>query len=166
MTIREEREDDSRAVLELNRTVFRGDYEAGLIEGLRAEQQVVVSLVAVEADEVVGHVLFSPLWVKVEERDMNAVALAPLVVCATRQRQGIGSRLVTEGLAQVKSKGVEAVFVLGHVEYYPRFGFSPTLAQKLTSPFQGKPQFMALELVPGCLSGEGGSVKYPEAFGI
>jgi len=166
MKIREEMEGDFHAVSALHRRVFGGDYEAQLVEKLRAAHLIVTSLVALDGNEIVGHLLFCSLTVEIDGRSVNAVALAPMAVSPERQRQGIGSRLIGEGLALLKKKHVEAVIVLGHATYYPRFGFSPLLTQKLASPFRGKTQFMALELVAGALSGQKGSVKYPEAFGL
>ena len=113
-----------------------------------------------------GQALFSALPVEIDGRDINAAALAPMAVSPECQRQGIGSQLVIEGLARIRQKEIEAVMVLGHTTYYPRFGFSPILTQKLASPFHGIAAFMALELVDGALSGQKGSVKYPKAFGL
>ncbi|MBZ5696000.1 MAG: N-acetyltransferase [Acidobacteriia bacterium] len=166
MIIREEKEADRLAIGALNRRTFGGDYEAQLIDQLRAAHLIVASLVALDGNEVIGHLLFSSLPVEIDGRDVNAVALAPMAVSPDRQRQGIGSKLVTEGLALLRKKQVEAVIVLGHTAYYPRFGFSPLLTQKLASPFRGMGEFMALELVVGSLAGQKGSVKYPEAFGL
>jgi putative acetyltransferase len=73
--------------------------------------------------------------------------------------------MLKDALGRLAHRGHEAVFVLGHEDYYPRFGFSPVLARKFASPFTGD-AFMALELKPGALAGEGGSVAYPDAFGI
>ena len=75
------------------------------------------------------------------------------------------SALVRAGLDAVREAGYQAVIVLGHPEYYPRFGFSPDLAEKLASAFSGN-AFMALELVPGALRGTHGKVTYPAAFGV
>jgi putative acetyltransferase len=166
MIIREETEGDLLAIRALNRRAFGGDYEAQLIDKLRAAHFIVASLVALDGDEVIGHLLFSSLPVEVDGRDVNAVALAPIAVSPERQRRGIGSELIVEGLALLKKKQVEAVIVLGHAAYYPRFGFSPLLTRNLASPFRGKAEFMALELVVGTLSGQQGSVKYPEVFGL
>jgi putative acetyltransferase len=166
MIIREETEEDLLAISALNRRAFGGDYEVQLIDKLRAAHLVVASLVALDGNEVIGHLLFSSLAVEINGKGVNAVALAPMAVSPERQRQGVGSRLVIEGLALLKKKQVEAVIVLGHTTYYPRFGFSPQLTQKLVSPFRGRAEFMALELVVGAISGREGSVKYPTAFGL
>ncbi|WP_424363739.1 GNAT family N-acetyltransferase [Methylocystis parvus] len=87
-----------------------------------------------------------------------------MAVRPDRQREGIGSSLVRDGLAALRSQGCEAVIVLGHPSYYPRFGFSAAMAEKLTAPFSGE-AFMALELAPGILAGRARLVIYPDVFG-
>jgi putative acetyltransferase len=82
-----------------------------------------------------------------------------------RQRQGIGSALVREALRRAQQQGWQAVIVLGHPGYYPRFGFSAVLARPLASPFSGD-AFMALELTADALKGGAGRVAYPPAFGV
>jgi putative acetyltransferase len=88
-----------------------------------------------------------------------------MAVIPARQRQGIGSRLVEEALAAARRLEADAVIVLGHPEFYPRFGFSAEKAAHLTAPFSGE-SFMALELTPGSLAGAPGNVRYPQAFGL
>lgn len=166
MLIREETEEDHAAIRTLNRMAFRGDYEAELIDKLRSAKLSITSLVALEGNEVIGHLLFSRLSVEIDGRQVNAASLAPMAVRPDRQRQGIGSELIKEGLDQLRKKSVEAVIALGHTDYYPRFGFSANLTQKFVSPFQGMAEFMGLELMAGALSGKKGWVKYPEAFGL
>ena len=165
MLIREEVPADIDATAELNRTAFGGDYEADLIARLRADGLVIASLVAQVRAKIVGHILFSMLPAEMDGRTVRAAALAPIAVQPDLQNQGIGSKLVEEGLKAVRERGIEAVIVLGHPAYYPRFGFSADLARRLAAPFSGE-AFMALELVPGALDGSMGSVSYPAAFGL
>lgn len=163
MMIRDETEADRGDIRGLNQAAFGGNYEAGLVERLRSEELIRASLVAVEADNVVGHILFSTLSVTVDGWSVRAAALAPMAVAPGRQRRGIGSALVRAGLEAVTAQGFEAVFVLGHPAYYPRFGFSAAAASKLVSPYAGE-AFMALELTPDALRGTVGAVTYPDAF--
>jgi|SRR5580700_5282020 putative acetyltransferase len=165
MTIREENKADFPEIVALTQAAFGGDYEATLIEKLRAAHLVIVSLVAVEEGSVIGHILFSKLEVEVDGRRVKAAALAPMAVRPDRQRRGIGSKLVETGLDGLRDRSYEAVIVLGHPDYYPRFGFSPSLTASLVAPFSGR-AFMGLELMSGSLSGSRGSVEYPEAFGL
>jgi putative acetyltransferase len=165
MLIRPETPDDETAIATLNRGAFGGDYEAELIGRLRADGLAAGSLVALQEAVIAGHILFSDLAVEVDGRSIKAAALAPMCVRSDRRRQGIGSALVRAGLDAVGAAGYRAIIVLGHPEYYARFGFSSSLAEKLASPFPG-PAFMALEIVSGALTGRHGSVTYPDAFGI
>lgn len=165
MHIRLERPDDGPAVVALNRQAFDGGYEADLIERLHAQGLAAVSLVAVEQEVIVGHILFSDLAVEVDGRAVRAVALAPMCVRHDRRGRGIGARLVRTGLEAVGTAQYQAVIVVGHPEYYPRFGFSSALVERLVSPFAGN-AFMGLELVAGALHGTAGKVTYPAAFGI
>jgi putative acetyltransferase len=163
MHIRPETPGDAPAIAALNREAFGGPYEAALIDRLRAGNLLAISLVGIESGLIVGHILFSELGLELDGRPVRAVALAPMCVATDRQRRGLGSALLRAGLQGVSEAGYAAVIVLGHPEFYPRFGFSPALAEKLESPFRGS-AFMALELVPGALAGGIGNVTYPAAF--
>jgi putative acetyltransferase len=163
LTIREEAPADFAAIHELNRLAFGQDDEAALVDRLRAEGLVVASLVAVEDGTVTGHILFTRLPIDTPAGTVAAVALAPMAVRPERQRQGIGSALVRAGVEVCRALGERIVIVVGHPEYYPRFGFSAELAGPLRSPYSG-PACMALELAPGALAGIAGDIRYPDAF--
>jgi putative acetyltransferase len=156
---------DDAAIHALNEAAFGGSYEATLVGDLRSQELDVVELVACDASGIAGHILFSRLAVTVDARAVRALALAPMSVRPDCQRQGIGSGLVREGLARARELGWQAVLVLGHPPFYPRFGFSAALARKLRAPFSGN-AFMALELDAGALDGEQGRVSYPAPFGV
>jgi putative acetyltransferase len=156
---------DDSAIRWLNDDAFGGTYESRLIEDLRAADLDAVELVAVENDDIVGHILFSVLATTIDQQAVPALALAPMAVRPDRQRRGIGSVLVRAGLSLARERDWRAVIVLGHQKYYPRFGFSAALARPLEAPFSGD-AFMALELEPGALRGEKGRVTYPPAFGV
>jgi putative acetyltransferase len=156
---------DDAAIRWLNDDAFGGHYESRLIEDLRTAGLDAVELVAVENDDIVGHILFSVLATTIDQQTVPALALAPMAVRPDRQRRGIGSALVRAGLDLARDRDWRAVIVLGHKGYYPRFGFSTALARPLEAPFSGD-AFMALALVPGALQGENGRVTYPSAFGV
>lgn len=101
------------------------------------------------------------MWVET----VAAAALAPLAVLPEYQRRGLGAELIARGLDLLRENGERIVLVLGHPEYYPRFGFSAENARNLESPFPPE-AYMALELIPGALDGVRGKVKYPRAFGL
>jgi len=163
--IREETMTDQAAIREVNRLAFDRDDEACLVDALRDGGYVRVSLVAEVEGEVVGHILFTDLPIDVEGEIVGALALAPMAVVPSHQGHGIGSMLIQEGLRACAEAGHRIVVVLGHPEFYPRFGFSTKRAEPLESPFSGE-AFMALELVPGALDGVEGKVRYPPPFGL
>jgi putative acetyltransferase len=123
----------------------------------------VVSLVAIEEDKIIGHILFTKLPIETGSAVIRAAALAPVSVAPLRQRQGIGSTLVRKGIDACFKRGVNVVIVVGHLDYYPRFGFSAEKAKCISSKYSG-PHFMALELTPHILDGIVGKVRYPAAF--
>ena len=167
ITIRPEATEDYAAIREVNTLAFGREVEARLVENLRRLPDFIpeLSLVGIEAGQVVGHILFSPLVIETQEGAVPAVALATLAVRPEFQNQGIGSELVRVGLEKCRNLGHRIVVVIGHPKYYPRFGFSPARAQGLEVPFPVPDEaFLALELVPGALDGVAGMVKYPPPF--
>jgi putative acetyltransferase len=114
----------------------------------------------VEAAQVTGHILFSRLFA---DRAEMFAALAPMAVRPGLQRAGTGSALVRAGLDSAKEFGAHGVLVLGHSEYYPRFGFLAETAARVTSPYSGSPSFMAVALEKGAFD-HPLSVAYPDAF--
>lgn len=151
-------------VLALNRLAFAGEEEARIIAALTRDDLAVLSLVVTEGEKVTGHILFSRLEVEVDGRPVKAVALAPMAVLPDHQNKGIGSALVKRGVDLLAARGFEAVLVVGHTEFYPRFGFSAEAVRHIACPFQGLDAFMGLELKPGALAGESGTCRYPAAF--
>jgi len=163
LVVRPETTADRTAVWQVNRLAFGGDAEAMLVEALHTEGFARVSLIAEAGREVVGHILFSQLAIVTTRGTVEGLSLAPLAVVPSHQRMGIGSSLVAEGLRICREAGHEIVVVLGHPRFYPRFGFSPKLAERLRSPYSCA-NFMALELVPRALDGVEGEVRYPPPF--
>ena len=163
--VRAEQPRDLEGIREVNRLAFRQEDEARLVDALRAGGYTRLSLVALDGERVVGHILFSDLPILTSQGTLSSLALATMAVLPARQRQGIGSRLVREGLRACTEAGHRIVVVLGHPDYYPRFGFSARLAERLQAPFSGA-AFMALELMPGALANVTGEVRYPPPFGL
>jgi putative acetyltransferase len=162
--IRPETGADRDAVRLVNRRAFGQDAEADLVDALRDGGYVRLSLVAEEAGQVVGHILFSELPIITASGTVLALALAPMAVLPEHQNRGIGSALIRHALDKCRRQGHRIVIVLGHLAYYPRFGFAPKLAANLTSPYSGSDAFMALELTPGALDGVAGRVQYAPPF--
>jgi len=166
--VRGEKTEDTKersAIRSINEAAFGRRYEADLVDGLRTEGVVLVSLVAEMDTRIVGHILFSRMSIETTSRSFPAAALAPMAVLPGHQRRGIGERLVRSGLELLRRRGERIVIVLGHPDYYPRFGFSSDKARDLQSPFPPG-AFMAMELKAGALDGIRGRVGYPAAFGL
>ena len=138
--IRDEIPEDFAAIRAVVEAAFPEPAEADLVDQLRADGDCVISLVAVDDDRVIGHILFSKLTAP-----FRALGLAPVSVLPNRQNAGIGTRLIRAGLERAAQHGWQGVFVLGEPEYYDRFGFDAGLAQSFASPYAG-PYFMALAL--------------------
>lgn len=163
--IRQETDGDRKSVFEVNVRAFPTPAEANLVDVLRDGGFVRVSLVAEINGQIVGHILFSDLPIITPAGTVSALSLAPMAVVPEHQRQGIGSELVRRGLEECRAQGHRIVIVLGEPHFYRRFGFTSELARPLESPFCGE-EFMAIELVPGSLTGISGRVDYPPPFGV
>ena len=164
MRIRPEIEADRAAVRTVNEAAFETSAEARLVEVLRRRYPSLISLVAEVEGVVVGHILFSPVCLAGHAR-LNLVGLAPMAVVPDHQRKGIGSALVRHGLAHCKARGSCAVVVVGHPEYYPRFGFVPAHRYGLECEYDVPADvFMVAELETGALDGLSGLVRYDDAF--
>lgn len=145
-------------------TEFGHQGEAELVPMLEADGDVVTSLVAGRDDAIVGHLLFSRMDVEADGAALSAAGLAPVSVVPGLQGQGIGDALIRAGLDDLRGRGTQISFVLGHETYYPRFGYSPDLAARFASPFAG-PHFMAMMLDSGAEWPQGGRADYAPAFG-
>src|SRR5215467_11093036 len=164
MNIRSEHVDDQQAIRAVHCASFGDDSEADLVDALRRFASPLISLVAEDDLEIVGHILFSLVTLETK-RDLRLMGLAPMAVTPNRQRQGIGSQLVTEGLRQCLSLNADAVVVLGHPTYYPRFGFVPASRFSIRSVYDvADDVFMIRELRRGALVGAEGIVRYHPVF--
>ena len=164
MRIRPETEADGSAVRAVNEAAFETSVEADLIEVLRGKSSEVISLVADSGDAVVGHILFSRVTLA-EYPQLKLMGLGPMAVAPQHQRSGVGSALVREGLAQCRRHAVHAVVVLGHPQYYPRFGFVPASRYAIRSEYDvPEDVFMIAELEGGALNGVSGLIRYDQAF--
>ncbi|MEK6279477.1 MAG: N-acetyltransferase [Acidobacteriota bacterium] len=166
ITIRAEVPADIPSVRRVNEMAFGRPEEAALVDALRPAVNAQISLVAVDDDQVVGHIFFSPVSIEPEGFNSDAFGLAPMAVLPAYQRQGVGSQLVREGLRECQRVGRNVVVVLGHPDYYPRFGFAAASKKGLHSEYPVPDEvFMVAELVTGALNGRKGLVKYHPKFG-
>lgn len=135
------------------------------MDALRAGGGLTLSLVATMDERVVGHLAFSPVSIAGRASEPAVLALAPVAVHPDQQKQGIGIALIEAGLAEVRWRGHPGVIVLGHPEYYPRFGFTRASQFGIECPFPVPDDaFLALELRAGALAGQRGVVGYRPEF--
>lgn len=165
MAIRPERPEDASQVRHVNELAFEQPAEADLVERLRQGCTDSLSLVA-EDDGVVGHILFTPVAIESAGRSVLGMGLAPMAVLPDRQRQGIGTQLVKRGLDILRERGCPFVVVVGHPEYYPRFGFEPASKYGLVSQWENIPAaaFMIVVLDVPAMAGTSGLAKYRDEF--
>lgn len=160
--IREERPDDVAAVRDLNRRAFGQDQESNIVDALRANGAALLSLVATLNDRLVGHIMYSPLTI---DGKLEGAALGPMAVIPERQRQGIGSKLIEAGNQKLKDAGCPFIIVVGHADYYPRFGFRPASEHGIKCQWDVPDDvFMLLVLDEAKMEGVSGLAKYRHEF--
>lgn len=168
MYIRQETNNDFKAVFAVNQLAFGQDNEANLVEMLRRSEAFIpeLSLVAETDNKIVGHILFTKIKIIHPEKGITqSLALAPMAVLPDYQHKGIGGQLITDGLNTARALQYKSVIVLGHEHYYPRFGFVPAIRWNIQSPYDVPENiFMAVELVPHGLKDVNGLVQYPSEF--
>lgn len=161
--IRLELPDDELSIRDTNEQAFGTPTEARLVDRLRGSPDS-ISLVATIGDRVVGHILFTPITIEPAAR-VRVAGLAPMAVRPENQRSGLGSQLVRAGLDHCRQHGYAAVVVVGHPEFYPRFGFMRAGAKGLRCEFPVPDEvFMAVELTTGALADVRGLVRYRPEF--
>jgi putative acetyltransferase len=161
--IRTEQPEDYEAVYRVNAIAFGRENEAVLAERLR-KLPGTLSLVAIEANQVIGHLLFSPITLENSAVE-GWLGLGPVAVLPDHQRQGIGSQLIRQGLEYCRSRGGNAVVVLGDPQFYARFGFVPAADWGLRCEYDApEGAFRVLELEAGALSSCWGLVRYRAEF--
>jgi putative acetyltransferase len=164
--VRREKSGDEAAIARVNREAFGKPDEARIVDAIRQAGPRRISLVAVDGAAVVGHILFTPIALESEGSSLNVMGLAPMSVLPEFQRRGIGSMLVKAGLCECREAGCQLVVVIGHPEFYPRFGFRPARGYGLQSEFDVPDEaFMVAELMPGALAECRGLVRYLREFG-
>ncbi|MCW2306532.1 GNAT family N-acetyltransferase [Rhodobium gokarnense] len=166
LIVREEHIAERSSVVRLLCDAFGKIDEAQLTEDLHRDGDVLVGLVAEADGDIVGYVLFSRVVIETLEGPVPAVTLAPLAVAEAYRRRGIGAALVEQGLGRLAAKGEDIVFVIGHPDYYRRFGFSSEDARAFRCPWskEAGDAHMVLSLTSRRLAGKTGSVTYSRGF--
>lgn len=164
--IRQEQTEDFLTVQKLITQAFGAKYagEAEIVGRLRNAEKITLALVAESEGKIVGHIAFSPLIMESAPEGFRGIGLGPLAVLPEYQGQGIGSRLIREGLRQCREAGDDVVVLFGHPGYYPRFGFSKAGEHGLENRFGVDEPFMALELKEGALEQVSGMVDFQPEF--
>lgn len=180
MLIRPESAGDVASIHSVVAAAFGRPDEANLVDALRRDVAFIpqLSLVAEDGGTVIGHILFTRIVIRPpgpqgprasgqSDSDLAtaALALAPLAVAPAQQNHGVGMALSRHGLEVARQLGHRLVVVLGHANYYPRFGFVPALPRGIEAPFPVNPSsFMVCELQPGAIDGVRGTVEYAAPF--
>lgn len=168
MKIRVAIESDRSEILNIHRQAFgnaKGPVIAKLVDDLLDDESArpILSLVAVDDDKLVGHILYTKAIITQTETSISAQILAPLAIAPIAQKRGIGKKLINEGLKQLQTSGTELVFVLGHPDYYPRCGFAPAGVQGFEAPYpipeEHSEAWMVQELNGDVLGRVNGKVK-------
>jgi putative acetyltransferase len=167
ISIRSEAPSDIAAIRTVNERAFGRLDEANIVDRIRASCAESVSLVATIGDRIVGHILFSPATIEKDGRITKGMGLAPMAVLPEHQRRGIGTALVAEGLTTLRRRSCPFVIVLGHPEYYPRFGFEPASKRGVRCQRDGVPEdaFMVLALDENAMKSVSGVARYRNEFG-
>lgn len=169
LLLRGERESDYNDIYEINCKAFGGETEAKIVNAVRKTRNYAkgFSIVAFHEEKAVGHAIFTHASIVNKGRRFNCLALGPMAVTPEFQRQGVGKQLVEEGILRAKENNFKAIIVLGHKEYYPKFGFTPASAKNISNKFNAPPEnFMILELLPNALKGISGVAEYAKEFTI
>jgi putative acetyltransferase len=166
IVVRREKPEDIEGIRKVNECAFEQPQEAHIVDALRNRCSDILSLVAVEGNRIVGYILFSPATIQTHDGEVGGMGLAPIAVLPDYQGQGIGSKLVRAGLEVLKESSCPFVVVLGHPEYYPRFGFVPASKHGLKCQWEGVPDeaFMTLILDESAMKNVSGIARYRSEF--
>src|SRR5574341_1853240 len=165
IVIRPEEPRDIAAIRKVVEEAFGQPAEANLVDALRRNGKATLSLVAEDDGQIVGHILFSPVTIESGDDQFAGIGVAPMAVLPESQSRGIGSLLVKRGLERCREAGHQFAVVLGHPEYYPRFGFVPASRFHLRCEYEVADEvFMAMELREGALQNRAGMARYQPEF--
>ena len=164
LIIKKATDSDLNDVLRIETEAFGHSKESNLVNGLLNDDSAkpLLSLLAIDDDEAIGHILFTKVRITGNEDALSAMILAPLAILPDAQGKGVGGKLIKEGLRQLSASKVDLVFVLGHPEYYPRFGFKPAGVRGFEAPYpipaKDASAWMVQELRPGLIGNFSGKI--------
>jgi len=166
ISIRKEGIEDIHGVRLVNNKAFGRLQEAELVDKLRLNCHELLSLVALHGDQLIGHILFSPAIIEGVHGVLEGMGLAPMAVLPDYQRMGIGSKLVRSGKEILEKNSCPFIIVLGHPNYYPRFGFETASKYGIRCQWEGVPDkaFMILWLDQSKKRGVSGIARYRKEF--
>ena len=165
MSIRAEKKTDIKNIWQINAKAFEGEEEANLVNALRNSGTPYISLVYEKNNNLSGHIFFTPVELVGDTTNLRLIGLAPMAVNPKMQNKGIGSSLIKAGIKQCLNEGYDAIVVLGHPNYYPKFGFIPSVKYGIKSEYDVPENvFMILELRENALKEKTGTIKYHAAF--
>ena len=166
MKIRDERAEDYKGIKALNDLAFQGPVEGEIVDKIRSASADIISLVAADKNGLIGHIFFSPGTAISGEGEIKGMGLGPMAVLPEHQNKGVGSALVREGLKILRKKDCPFVIVLGHKDYYPRFGFETASKYGISSQWEGVPDeaFMVLFFDRSLAGRVSGVIRYRHEF--
>ena len=163
--VREEIPEDIEAIRMVNQNAFGQPQEGQIVDVLRANAGVLLSLVATLDGGVIGHILYSPVSIDSGGKKVIGAGLGPMAVLPQYQRQGVGSKLIETGNNKLLLAGYPFIVVLGHPEYYPRFGFKPASGYGIRCEWDVPDNvFMAMIMDHLKMEGVSGLAKYRQEF--
>jgi putative acetyltransferase len=164
--VRQENQTDAEAIAFVNQSAFGGDAEARLVTVVRQSKSFIpeLSLVAEVGERLAGHLLLFHAYLDRQGKQQEVLALAPMSVVPSQSHRGIGSTLLQAAMTKAASLGHKAIVVIGHPDYYRRFGFENAAKWGIRSSLPvPEDSITAKELVAGALEG-GGLLSYPPEF--
>jgi putative acetyltransferase len=165
LIIQQESPKDLNNIYEINKLSFGEETEAKIVNALREADELVLSLVAQIDNKTIGYIAFSEVKIVSENKTHKAIGLGPMAILPEYQRKGYGSKLIEEGLTILTERGYGIVVVLGHPNFYPKFGFIPSEKYGIRCEYECPPEaFMIKELKHNSLMGIGGIVHYSSMF--
>ena len=170
--IRKEKKEDYKITEEVVKEAFANEEysdqrEHRLVASLRNSDEFIpdLSLVALHKDKIIGHILLSKIFIVKDEKSIESLALAPVSVLPNYQNKGVGQSLIQKSLEVAEKLNFDSVIVMGHSEYYPKFGFEKASNWCIQAPFEVPDEFlMAIELKKNALDKTSGIIQYSDAF--